>query len=238
MKTIETGNSRAGFQDHLLLFLVAIVILVAMCGLIRGILFFGTGVALLVLFNLVIMRSLVFLIGKWDSRKSTASAASEGVILLHGLCRTDRSMTKMALALESAGYAVVNVDYPSRTATVETLAETVIAGALADPRLATATQIHFVTHSLGGILVRQYLKSNDLARLGRVVMLGPPNQGSEIFDRLGDFVLFEKIHGPSGSQLGTGANSLPTRLGAVDFELGVIAVDRSINWINSLRRRQ
>ncbi len=165
---------------------------------------------------------------------AAASAGSEGVILLHGLCRTDRSMTKMASALESAGYAVVNVAYPSRTATVETLAETVITGALADPTLATATKIHFVTHSLGGILVRQYLRSNDPVRLGRVVMLGPPSQGSEIVDTLGDYVLFEKIHGPSGNQLGTGTNSLPTRLGAVDFELGIIAGDRSINWINSL----
>jgi len=165
---------------------------------------------------------------------AAASTASEGVILLHGLCRTARSMAKMASALESAGYVVLNVHYPSRRATVETLAETVITEALADPKLATVTNIHFVTHSLGGILVRQYLKSNDLARLGRVVMLGPPNQGSEVVDKLGDCVLFEKIHGPSGNQLGTGTNAVPTRLGAVDFELGVIAGDRSINWINSL----
>jgi len=143
-------------------------------------------------------------------------------------------MTKMAAALESAGYIVVNVDYPSRTATVETLAETVITAALADPKLAAATRIHFVTHSLGGILVRQYLKTNDLALLGRVVMLGPPNQGSEIVDKLGDYILFEKLHGPSGNQLGTSARSLPNRLGAVNFELGIIAGDRSINWINSL----
>lgn len=165
---------------------------------------------------------------------AAVSKASEGVILLHGLCRSDRSMARMASALESAGYVVVNVDYPSRTATVESLADTVIKDALAHPRLAAVTRIHFVTHSMGGILVRQYLKSRDIPRLGRVVMLGPPNQGSEIVDKLGDFVLFGKIHGPGGSQLGTTSNSLPNRLGAVDFELGVIAGDRSINWINSL----
>lgn len=165
---------------------------------------------------------------------AVASFASEGVILLHGLCRTDRSMTKMAAALESAGYVVVNVDYPSRTATIETLAETAIGGALADPKLANVTQIHFVSHSMGGILIRQYLGSKDVARLGRVVMLAPPNQGSEIVDTLGALVLFEKINGPGGNQLGTGIDSLPNQLGAVDFELGVIAGDRSINWINSL----
>jgi hypothetical protein len=165
---------------------------------------------------------------------AAAAVASEGVILLHGLCRTDRSMAPMASALESAGFVVVNVDYPSRTATVETLAETVITNALADPKLATVTRVHFVTHSLGGILVRQHLKGAHVARLGRVVMLAPPNQGSEVVDKLGDIGLFEAINGPGGNQLGTGSNSLPNRLGKVDFELGVIAGDRSINWINSL----
>ena len=70
MKAIETGNSRAGFQEHLLLFLVALVILVVVFGVIRGILFFGAGVALLVLFNLVVIRSLMWVVGKWDSRRS------------------------------------------------------------------------------------------------------------------------------------------------------------------------
>lgn len=164
---------------------------------------------------------------------ATVSVASEAVILLHGLCRTDRSMTKMASALEAAGYVVLNVNYPSRTSTLQDLAETVIADALASSAITNASKIHFVTHSLGGILVRQYLKSNSIAHLGRVVMLGPPNQGSEIVDRLGDLALFEAIHGPSGKQLGTAADSIPNQLGTVNFDLGIIAGDRSINWINS-----
>ncbi len=161
------------------------------------------------------------------------SVAAEAVILLHGLARSDRSMARMAEALEEEGYAVLNVDYPSRQAEIESLAETVIRQALADDRVITADKIHFVTHSMGGILVRQFLETNVIDRLGRVVMLGPPNHGSEVVDHLGDYQLFAAIHGPAGQQLGTGTNSIPNQLGPVTYEVGVIAGDRSINWINS-----
>lgn len=142
-------------------------------------------------------------------------------------------MVRMAEALQTEGYAVLNVDYPSREADIESLAATVIGQALADDRVMAAETIHFVTHSMGGILVRQFLQTNVIDRLGRVVMLGPPNRGSEVVDHLGDYQLFSAINGPAGNQLGTGSNSIPNRIGPVPFELGVIAGDRSINWINS-----
>jgi pimeloyl-ACP methyl ester carboxylesterase len=160
--------------------------------------------------------------------------ATEGVILLHGLCRTSASMNKMAATLTAAGYYVKNVAYPSRTAPIEKLSEDTITRALADPQLQTCAHIHFVTHSLGGLLVRSYYERHPPGKLGRVVMLGPPNQGSEVVDKLGNWWLFQKINGPAGCELGTSPDSTPNKLGPVNFELGVIAGDRSINWINSL----
>lgn len=159
--------------------------------------------------------------------------AAEGVVLLHGLCRSSGSMERMAKHLQNAGYVVTNVSYPSRKATVSELSDTVVGGALADEKLAECPKIHFVAHSLGGILVREYFARKSEPRLGRVVMLGPPNQGSEVVDRIGEWKVFKKINGPAGSELGTAPDSLPNRLGPVKFETGVIAGDRSINWINS-----
>jgi len=160
--------------------------------------------------------------------------ATEGVILLHGMCRTSASMSKMAAALQSAGYTVLNIDYPSRTASTEKLADDTLAKALSSPALAGCTQIHFVTHSMGGILVRSYFSRHADPRLGRVVMLGPPNQGSEVVDHLRSLPLFRAINGPAGGELGTATTDTPAKLGPVSFPLGVIAGDRSINWINSL----
>lgn len=156
------------------------------------------------------------------------------VVLLHGLCRTARSMRPMQRALEAAGFEVRNVDYRSREAPVEQLSEQVVGRALADCRARGAGAVHFVAHSLGGILVREYARRHPQAITGRVVMLGPPNQGSEVVDRLAGWRLFSLLHGPAGRQLGTTGDSLPCRLGPVRFCLGVIAGNRSINWINSL----
>jgi pimeloyl-ACP methyl ester carboxylesterase len=163
----------------------------------------------------------------------TGLPAREVVVLLHGLCRTAKSMQPMQRALEAAGFDVLNVDYRSRAAPIEQLSEQVVGQALADCRTRGAGTVHFVAHSLGGILVRQYADRHPQAITGRVVMLGPPNQGSEVVDRLGGWRFFSLLNGPAGRQLGTTRESIPVRLGPVRFCLGVIAGNRSINWINS-----
>ncbi|MFM1770320.1 MAG: hypothetical protein RJA22_2849 [Verrucomicrobiota bacterium] len=177
-------------------------------------------------------RAAAFLLALLMSTPSLPAA--DGVILLHGLCRTRKSMAPLERAFTGAGYRVVNVDYPSRTAPIAALGRQAIGGALADPRLQSATRIHFVTHSLGGILVRSYFAERADPRLGRVVMLGPPNQGSEVVDQLRSWWLFQRLNGPAGAELGTDPASIPNTLGPVNFPLGVIAGRRSINWINSL----
>jgi triacylglycerol lipase len=165
---------------------------------------------------------------------NTAVQSAENVILLHGLCRTGRSMDKIQRALTQAGYTVWNVNYPSRTAPIQTLADEAIGRAVTNCLENGATKIDFVTHSMGGILVRSYLARHSIPDLGRVVMLAPPNRGSEIVDKLGGLSLFKWINGPAGNQLGTDTNSLPNELGPAHFTVGIIAGDRSVNWINSL----
>lgn len=152
----------------------------------------------------------------------------ECVILLHGLARTNWSMHKMAGALTAAGYHVNNIDYPSREKTIEQLAGQVIVQGLKQCSFDGMGKIHFVTHSMGGIIVRYYLKNYEVEKLGRVVMLSPPSRGSEVVDELRDTVFFKWFNGPAGQQLGTGPDSLPLQLGPIDYPVGVITGDRHL----------
>ncbi|HHJ16678.1 MAG TPA: alpha/beta hydrolase [Gammaproteobacteria bacterium] len=161
------------------------------------------------------------------------AVAGECVVLLHGLARTSDSMSDLEQALTEKNYVVANIDYPSREKKIEALSETAVQAGIDKCREQSATPINIVTHSLGGILVRQYLKVHELPELKRVVMLGPPNGGSEVVDRLRDVSFFNLINGPAGSQLGTGPEDIPAMLGPVDFELGVIAGTESINPVLS-----
>ena len=162
------------------------------------------------------------------------ASAFECVVLLHGLARTSSSMSIMQQALVDADFLVANIDYPSLDHSIEELATIAIESGIERCRaLDGVEKIHFVTHSLGGILVRQYLSANTIDDLGRVVMLGPPNQGSRAVDELVDVPGFDWINGPAGRQLGKGGESVPLKLGPADFELGIIAGTRSIDPITS-----
>jgi hypothetical protein len=187
------------------------------------------------LFPIVPVVSLVLAAGcvATPETRVVATSSSECVVLMHGLNRSWRAMKPLAGALREAGYSTVNVDYPSQLGTIEELAPLVVGMGVDACRETGAQTIHFVTHSMGGILLRFQYEQEPIADIGRVVMLGPPNQGSELVDQTREWPGIEAVNGPAGAQLGTGSDSVPSQLGPVNFELGVIAGTATINVLAS-----
>lgn len=160
--------------------------------------------------------------------------ASECVVLLHGLWPVSESMAELEEKLQRSGYQTVYVSYPSRKSSVAELAASAVGEGVSGCRAQDAGVIHFITHSLGSILLRYYLQHNRLPELGRTVMLGPPNQGSQLAQAVKSWPLVDWLLGPAGAALGTDEESIVQQLPAVDFELGVIAGTFAINPLGLL----
>lgn len=158
------------------------------------------------------------------------------VVLVHGLGRTSRAMWPLARAARARGLRVVAIDYRSRR------------GGIASHAAALALQLHerapegplwFVTHSLGGIVLRYAVAHGMLAaaRVERAVLLAPPNQGSEIadfwWDRPWPGLVGRRLMGPSLGELRTSPEATVMQLPPVGFPCGVIAGTRSLTRLSS-----
>jgi triacylglycerol lipase len=151
------------------------------------------------------------------------------VVLLHGLGLRGIFMQRLESALRKDGYRVVNITYPSRKLPFEKLAGEYLPAQLKRHDVARAPHLHFVTHSLGSLLVRKLIQNARPANLGRVVMLGPPNHGSVAADRVMRNWLLRKFFGPNLPRLGTSETSIVRSLPPADFEVGIIAGNARIN---------
>ena len=153
------------------------------------------------------------------------ASTDSDVVLLHGLARSFREMSKLAQHLKKTGYRVHNLDYRSTRDSIESLSEQ-IAARIADFRKDSTQPLHFVGHSMGSIITHWYIQNYRPENLGRVVALGPPFRGSEIIDHLGKHQWYRWIHGPAALELATGKNGICHRLQPADYQLGIIAGDR------------
>ncbi len=166
---------------------------------------------------------------------SFAEVKKECVIVLHGLGRTKNSMNRIENSLAMDSYVVWNESYPSRSESIEKLAVEHIEKGLEFCNKAEAETIHFVTHSLGGIMVRYYLQEHKIDNLGKIVMLSPPNSGSEVADFLNDVYVYKLAMGPAGQQLGTDPKSLPKSMGPIDANIGIITGNKTLDpWFSPL----
>ena len=186
--------------------------------------FFSTGLKPSHLFLLCLLSTLL-LVFQGCSRTAISvrqsdqrDSLNECVVLIHGMGRTLHSMDSMQQHLLAAGYHTVNLGYPSTRACIEEIVAAHFPPALKRCQQFSPSRVHFVSHSLGGIVLRSYFKENELDNMGRVVMLSPPNQGSEAADSLKDWWLYRWINGPAGQQLTTAKDSIPNRLGPVPLQ--------------------
>ena len=147
------------------------------------------------------------------------------VVLIHGLGRSRRSMWLVGLWLKFCGYRVTSIGYPSHRVSIAAAVQQHLNPALEQLEIAPGSQVHFVTHSLGGIVFRAWAAQRDPAfPLGRAVLLAPPNQGSQIIDELRQWGWVRWFLGPVSAELGTNAASTPNTLGLGSESDGVVTI--------------
>ncbi|MEO7413231.1 MAG: alpha/beta fold hydrolase [Opitutaceae bacterium] len=173
------------------------------------------------------------LVSTGRAKPGVTSSVNETVVLLHGIGLRAWTLWRLESHLRHEGYRVLNLTYPSRRLPIQQLGRDWLPDQLRRHGVSETTRLHFVTHSMGGIVVRLWLRERGIpANLGNVVMLGPPNHGSTAADRMKTNSFLRWYMGPNLRDLGTSPDSVPLSLGpwpAPASKLGVIAGDRTIN---------
>jgi triacylglycerol lipase len=157
------------------------------------------------------------------------AAEPDCVVLLHGIGMRAYVMKRIEASLRAEGYRTVSLSYPSRRMPFEQIAGEYLPARLREHDVARAPRLHFVTHSLGSLVVRKLIQDARPANLGRVVMIGPPNQGSAAADQAKESALLRKFLGGNLVRLGTGEDAIARTLGPADFEVGIIAGEVALN---------
>ncbi|HRC26150.1 MAG TPA: alpha/beta fold hydrolase [Alphaproteobacteria bacterium] len=166
-------------------------------------------------------------------KNASAAQTRDTVVMLHGIGHSRWNMYWVERAMRKEGYATVNITYPSLKQDISALAG-FIHERLAEEKIWTrAGRVHFVTHSMGGLVARRYLAEHKsdipLEKMGRVVMIAPPNGGSEVADFLKNFPPYRWGFGPAGQQLTTKARSAD--VATPWYETGIIAGTRGWPYI-------
>jgi len=160
-------------------------------------------------------------------------APNDYVVLLHGIMSSKNAMVPAAEYFQKKGLHAIVIPYPSRKISIEDVTNKILLPAIHKHCTDPSKRIHFVGHSMGCIVIRNYLASHLPKNLGRVVLVAAPNHGSELADIFGDQTLALNIFGPALKDLKTTADSLPNRLGPVDYEAGIImGIAPRIPWLS------
>lgn len=176
-----------------------------------------------------------YLPGITQTKVEVLPGKGDHIVLLDGIAHDGLNMKGLAKTLSDQGYQVLNLGYPSTQLSIKEIAEHYLPAHFATHLPEDNRPVHFITHSMGGIVLRHFLNAIGMPRLGRVVMLSPPNHGSEVADHFKHFFVYQWYFGPAGQEIGTGRDSVPLSLPPADFEVGVLTGNVSFDpWFDPL----
>jgi pimeloyl-ACP methyl ester carboxylesterase len=149
---------------------------------------------------------------------------TEAVLVLHGMHRRASSMAGLAASLERAGFRAEAWAYPSGSAPFEVHGASLAARLAEIDREPAVERVHLVGHSLGGIVARHAIATARPRKLGRLVMLAPPNRGSRVARVLAP--LLGRVVKPLAQLSSDPASAVNLLAPPLDVEVGVIAAAR------------